>query len=141
MIKKLKKFFKFWLPPIIWATLIFILSSRSLPRTTEIYWGDFIFKKSAHIFEYGVLSIFLYRALKNYGFNSRNTGIIAIALSVIYGAMDEFHQSFTPGREPRVRDVIFDTIGATFSIYFIWNLLPKASSKLKKLAKKLQIIS
>ena len=46
-----------------------------------------------------------------------NAGLLAILVSVIYGASDEFHQGFTPGREPRVRDVVFDTIGAIAGIY------------------------
>lgn len=139
-VEKIKKLFSLWIPPICWSFLIFTLSSRSLPSTSQIFWKDFIVKKSAHIIEYTVFSSMLYRAFRNSGVNKRNSGIIAVTLAIIYALSDEFHQSFTPGREPRLRDVIFDTIGASLAIYLIWNLLPKAQGKLKMLAEKLQLI-
>ncbi|MFC1625220.1 VanZ family protein [Patescibacteria group bacterium] len=138
--KKIKKLFSFWLPPVLWASLIFYLSSRSLPPTSEIYWKDFIVKKSAHIIEFGIFSTLLYRAFRSSGLNKKNSGIFALALAIIYASTDEYHQSMIPGREPRVRDVVFDTIGASLAIYLIWNLLPKAQGKLKNLVKKLQLI-
>jgi len=139
-VKKIKKLFSLWIPPICWSFLIFYLSSRSLPSTSQIFWRDFIVKKSAHVIEYAIFSSMLYRAFRNSGISKRNSGIFAICLAIIYASTDEYHQSFTPGREPRVRDVIFDTIGASLAIYLIWNLLPKAQGKLKNLVEKLQLI-
>jgi VanZ family protein len=138
--EKIKRLFSLWIPPICWAFLIFGFSSRSLPSTSQIFWKDFIVKKSAHIIEYAIFSSMLYRAFRNSGISKINSGIFAITLAIIYASTDEFHQSFIPGREPRLRDVIFDTIGASLAIYLIWNLLPKAQGKLKMLAKKLQLI-
>ena len=137
MTQILRKLFKFWIPPLLWAVLIFYFSSLSLPETSEIYWKDFIVKKSAHVIEYAVLTILLYRGFRNNGIKDRNAGILAMTLAILYASSDEFHQSFVPGREPRVRDVVFDTIGASLAIYSLWNLLPKASKKLKDLANKL----
>jgi len=69
----------------------------------------------------------------------KKTGYISVFLASFYGITDEFHQSFTPGRDPTFRDIIFDTIGATLAIYFIWKLLPKMPEKVRLWAKKLEI--
>ncbi|MCH7640768.1 VanZ family protein [Patescibacteria group bacterium] len=135
-----KKIINFWFPVIFWAALIFILSSRQITPVSDIYLKDFIVKKTAHIVEYGILTVFLYRALKESGVRKREAGIYSVVLATFYGITDEFHQSFTPGRDPQARDVFFDTIGSVAAIYFIWRLLPKAPRRLKRLAKKYQIL-
>ena len=99
------------------SSLIFIFSSFPTVQTTEFFLGDFLIKKSAHLFEYGVLAILLYRALLNYDVNTNKALFFAILIAGLYGVSDEFHQSFIPGRGPAVRDVIIDTIGATIGIF------------------------
>lgn len=106
-----------WAPPLLWAIVIFLFSSLSIHPATQIYWQDFLIKKTAHVVEYGILAILLYRALRREGVSQANAGLIAILVAIVYGASDEFHQGFTPGREPRVRDVAFDTIGAIGGVY------------------------
>ena len=138
--KQLSKFLILWLPPTLWASVIFIFSSFSSIATSEIFWQDFILKKTAHIIEYAIFATLLFRSLKESGADRKKAGFLALLIAFLYAITDEIHQSFTPGREPRFRDIIFDTIGATFAVYFIWNLLPKAPPKLKAWAKKLQLI-
>lgn len=138
--KRLSKFLILWLPPVVWAAVIFTFSSFSSIATSQIFWQDFIVKKSAHIIEYAIFAVLLFRSLKASGFQVKGAGFFALVIAFLYAITDELHQSFTPGREPRFRDIIFDTIGATFAVYFIWNLLPKAPARLKNLAKKLQLI-
>lgn|SRR3972149_7400385 len=135
----MKKLFKLLFPPILWAGAIFLFSAFPTTPVSEIHWRDFVVKKSAHVIEYAILTILLYRAFKGYGVARGNAALFSIFMALLYGVTDEFHQSFTPGREPKVRDVFFDTIGALFAIYSLWNLLPKAPAKLKSWAKKLQI--
>lgn len=123
--KELKKILNRWLPPFIWAVVIFLFSSYPTTRASEIHWKDFIVKKTAHIVEYAILTTLSYRALKMSGVEKKKAGYFSIFVSMLYGLTDEFHQSFTPGRDPQPRDVFFDTIGAVFAIYYIWNLLPR----------------
>ena len=115
--QRIQKVLNYWLPPILWALIIFIFSSFPTVQTTEFFLGDFLIKKSAHLFEYGVLAILLYRALLNYDVNTNKALFFAILIAGLYGVSDEFHQSFIPGRGPAVRDVIIDTIGATIGIF------------------------
>ncbi|OGM88994.1 hypothetical protein A2597_00355 [Candidatus Woesebacteria bacterium RIFOXYD1_FULL_46_19] len=135
----MKRIIKLWLPPVIWAVVIFVFSARPVTPASQIFWQDFLLKKSAHVVEYAIFSVLVYRALKESGVRKYNAGLVAILIAVIYGATDEYHQSFTPGREPRVRDVFFDTIGSVLAIYWLWNWLPKAPKRLRTLAKKLHL--
>ena len=137
--KILRRVIRFWLPVVLWASVIFLFSSFPTNPVSKIYWRDFLVKKSAHIIEYAIFTSLIYRALKESGVEKKEAGVYAVILAVLYGISDEFHQSLTPGREPRVRDVLFDTIGSIASIYLLWNLLPKAPKKLKILAEKLQL--
>jgi hypothetical protein len=140
-VEKLKRLSKFWLPPILWAIIIFLFSSRPTRVVTEIYWQDFIFKKTVHLIEYGILFVLLYRGLR--GTMKRDLlrlAIIAFFLTVLYAISDEYHQTFILGRTGTLRDIIIDSFGAGLAWWAIWKWLPKAPKKLKHWAKKLQII-
>lgn len=39
-------------------------------------------------------------------------GLAVILFCLLYGVGDEFHQSFIPGREPSLGDLLADTVGA-----------------------------
>ena len=136
----MKKYLNYWLPLLIWAAIIFAFSSYPTAKASEIQWQDFVVKKTFHIIEYGILATVTYRALRGSGVDEKKAGIYSMIFALVYGATDEFHQSFTSGRDAKLRDVIFDTIGGVLAIYTIWKLLPKAPKKLQSLAKKLQVI-
>ena len=135
-----KRILRFWFPLILWMLVIFSFSSFPTAKTSHVYWQDFVVKKLAHITEYAIFTVLLYRALINSSMGKKKAAILSILLAVLYGASDEFHQSFTPGREPRVRDVLFDAFGSILSVYYIWNYLNKAPLGIKKWAKRLEII-
>jgi len=107
------KFLSLWLPAMVWATVIFLFSNFPSIKTTDFFLSDFIFKKTAHLLEYGILSILVFRALEGSYINIKKAMIVSILISFLYAVSDEFHQSFIPGREPTIRDIIIDTIGAT----------------------------
>lgn len=116
---KIRKFLKYWFPPLAWAVVIFLFSSRAVPVTSEFYWNDFILKKTAHIIEYAILVILLYRAFTGGGKTKKQAMVFSFLLTLVYAISDEIHQSFVPGRESRIRDVIFDTIGGGGALYLI----------------------
>lgn len=136
---KIRQLAEFWLPLALWAAVIFTFSAFPTVKTSEIYWEDFIVKKLAHLTEYAIFAILSYRALINSGMENKRAGYWAIAFTLIYGITDEFHQSFTPGREPRIRDVIIDAVGGSIGIWLIWYLLPKAPKSVKVWREKLSI--
>ena len=140
MSSNLKKIINFWVPPVIWGALIFSVSSTSVPQVSTSYTVDFTIHKFAHIIEYAILGILIYRALIQEKISRREAVIYAIIIAAFYGFTDEFHQSFTPHRTTRLRDVIIDTIGATSGILIVWKLLPKTPKKLLNWAKKLGLV-
>jgi len=136
----MKHFIRFWYPPIIWGLIIFTFSAQTTPSTSSVQWQDFSVKKFAHVVEYSIFAMLIFRGLYNSGIKLKKALLISFLFPVLYAVTDEFHQSFTPGREPHIRDVIFDTIGAGISILTIWKYLPTAPKPLKRLASDLQIL-
>jgi VanZ family protein len=88
--------------------IIFIFSS--LPSTSVPGFGKFEFsvKKGGHALGYLLLG----RAFL-YGFRPKKAAPwLALGMCLFFAITDEIHQSFVPGRGPRVLDVGIDTIGA-----------------------------
>jgi VanZ family protein len=46
--------------------------------------------------------------------------IAAWAIAAAYGATDEWHQSFVPGRAAELRDLVMDAIGAALGLGATW---------------------
>lgn len=87
-----------------WAALLFGLSSLpagSTPTSPFSFPGD---DKVVHAALYAVLGALLRVALGRTG--------PAIALAAAYGATDEVHQAFVPGRDADLFDWIADVVGA-----------------------------
>lgn len=126
------KFVRYWLPVVVWMTVIFFLSARESVQVADEPLINFLFFKTLHVIEYAILFVLYYRALKN--------KTAALLLTLLYAATDEIHQLFVPTREGRLRDVIIDAIGAGMSWILITHLLPQAPKKLRALAKSLEII-
>jgi VanZ family protein len=60
---------------------------------------------------YALLGILYCVALRGEGLNLTRTLALAIVLTSLYGASDEWHQSFTPRRTADVEDWFADTAG------------------------------
>lgn len=91
---------------ITYMVLIFYLSSLERPIKYDLpYGGD----KVLHLIEYAILGFMVSWSIKEWGIRSYIiTGwIIAIA----YGVSDEIHQSFVPGREASLADLLCDFFG------------------------------
>jgi VanZ family protein len=84
-------------------------------------------RKCAHLTEYAILAGLFWRALrKPAGFRTLpwlwREAFWAIVFVAFYAMSDEFHQSFVPGREGKVTDVLIDTTGAALGMMFLWIL-------------------
>lgn len=105
------KFLKLYLPIILWAGLIFYLSSIPKLEATSEPVGNFVSRKFAHLFVYAVLAVLIYRAL------GWKKALLAVSLSTLYGVTDEIHQYFTPERTFKLTDIIFDGVGSIIGVY------------------------
>jgi VanZ family protein len=96
-----------WGPAAAWAGLLFWLSS--LPGTS-LSWVS-VSDLAAHFGVYMVLG-----AALAYGRHAAGWGVahwVIVLVGVLYGASDEWHQSFVADRSPAVADWIADTLGVT----------------------------
>lgn len=119
-----------WLPlaaTLAWAGVIFYLSSRSDMALTEDPLWDFLTRKAAHAFVFGVLA-FLAAATAR-AFELPSPALVGLVVAVVYGALDEVHQGFVPGRSPQLRDVLVDAAGALVGAAAWWWLDRRAQTR------------
>jgi VanZ family protein len=134
----MRSFSKYWLPVLIWLGIMFVgstdlLSAEQTSRflvpflrwlrpdisSEALAQIHFVVRKLAHISEYAILSMLLWRAL-HVGSSLRiNTSFLFVAVWLacgIFAAGDEFHQSFVPSRTAASSDVLIDICGATIGL-------------------------
>lgn len=99
-----------WIPVVLWAGLIFALSSIPSLDSGLGTWDTFL-RKLAHLGEYAILGAVAYRALRREP--------IAIGLASAYAATDEAHQAFVSGRHGSVLDWLIDTIGVVGGVLLL----------------------
>ena len=106
--------FKYYLPVLLWAILLFYLSH--LPSTNIPSFGIEFEDLIAHFCAYSVLGYCIAIALLR-GASSQRLILIALLFGITYGVSDEIHQMFVPGRFPAVSDVVADAFGVAFGLY------------------------
>ena len=122
---KIKYFTLYWLPVIIYAVIIFLLSSRPLPSAVVVF--D-INTKILHMVEFFLLAVLLFRAINNSQLKEYSYSL-TILLTAIYGFLDEIHQGFVPGRFAELGDALADTFGGCLTLF---NLLIPKNTKISK---------
>jgi VanZ family protein len=120
-----------WWPTLLWAAIIWALSTGGFgeahtsrvilpllhwlfpawPQDKLLLWHHLV-RKSAHLTEYFVFSLLITRGIR-LGHPDRRWRwtLVAIAVLAAYATLDEYHQSFVPGRTPAVADVLLDVVG------------------------------
>lgn len=103
-----------WAPVIVYMAIIFYASSQaSFPKAVELVWD-----KARHAGGFAVLAILWLWGLTD-RFRRPLTGRVALAawlLTTVYGASDEWHQSFVPTRQMDAADLLADTLGAALAM-------------------------
>jgi VanZ family protein len=132
--------FKYWIPAIFVAALISVFSShyfsgeetarviipflhRLLPGATPrmLRLMHIGIRKMAHITEFGLFSISVFHGIRAGRTGWRfNWALATLVIAVTYAGLDEWHQSFVPLREARVRDVFIDATGAVLAQTLVW---------------------
>lgn len=128
----LKTSVKYFLPPLLLMAFIFPMGNRALgsSKIYEVFAAVFawvfprasgpaldlayiVFRKSLHFVEYGLLAFLLYRAFRAIRRlqGSRRPLVLAGAVAIGYGFLDEFLQSFVPTRTGSPFDWAIDTAG------------------------------
>ena len=106
-----------WLPVVVWAALIFALSSLHSLDSGLGRWDE-VLRTLAHATEYAVLGVLIVRAL--------DRPLPAFALGLAYAVSDELHQHFVPGRTADPKDVAIDALGVLVGIVLYRRVLRPA---------------
>ena len=134
----MKSFLKYWLPVLIWLGVMYFGSSNLMSAEhTSRHIGPFLLwlnpgmspeaiwitlvvvRKCAHVSEYAVLALLLWRALRSVPARRTKTLIVfgtVMLCCALFAASDEFHQAFVKSRTPSVRDVLLDVTGALLGL-------------------------
>ena len=139
-------FLKYWLPVALWMAVIFAASTSAgtfqhssriigpllhwfFPNMAEGTVNTVVFavRKCAHMTEYAVLALLLWRAMWKPQSNDTRpwswpTARNAILFTALYAMTDEIHQLFVADRQGQFIDVVIDTTGATLGLVFNWLL-------------------
>jgi len=113
----------YWLPALAVMALIFVLSSLSGLRVSEDAAVDKPFRITGHLLAFAALAASLLLALSRGRRPRLAHVVIASAVTVLYGASDEWHQSFVPDRTGRLDDLVVDTIGAIVGLALAYAVL------------------
>ena len=145
------KWLRYWWPALIWAVVIsgfstgwFASDNTShfivpilhffLPHASAetLDFLHHIIRKCGHLTEYFILSMLILRGIRagEKGLHVR-WALVTILIIAGYAALDEYHQSFVPGRTAAVGDVLIDTSGgaAALIVASLFVLLGKAREK------------
>jgi len=132
---------RYYLPVLLWLLLMAVFSTeqfsggftfRVLSAVAHLFYPDVseqflrwlhaLLRKSAHIGEYFVFALLLWRALRREA-AARWRGswaVITAALGVLLAGADELHQARTPGRTGSVVDVGWDLLGVALALLWIY---------------------
>mgnify|MGYP005790170019 CR=1 FL=1 len=84
---------------------------------------EHIVRKVAHFSIYALLGFLLMGLASTYNICNKKKIILSLIVGILYASLDEFHQSFIPGRTALVTDVLIDTAGTTTGIIIMWLII------------------
>lgn len=143
-------FLHYWLPVIVWIAVIFTFSSDLFSaqhtgsvleyiithtigpvETRTFEYIHFTTRKLAHVTEYGILGLLVFRAWRREHRGQFCAAWVRQALAIVMAvaAIDEFHQSFVPSRGSSSWDALLDTLGAALFLavtYLLWTRKAKS---------------
>lgn len=105
-------------PLVAYCALVYAVSALPSPAAPEypFQWGD----KINHALAYAMMCLLATRAGRAFGDRPLRARIVpAIVFCALYGATDELHQYFVPGRSCDALDWIADVVGASVSASII----------------------
>jgi len=115
----MRKFLIFHLPAILYAALIIVLSSIPILGKPPIdIWK---FDKMIHFVEYAIFAILVFRSISNISpkLNAGHTIVLSLILVGMFAFVDEYYQSYIPGRHSDPFDWLFDFLGAALIILYM----------------------
>ncbi len=78
-----------------------------------------VIRKIAHFSIYTLVGLLLMGIMTRTKLKDKRRILITVVIGIIYATLDEFHQSFSPGRTPKITDVYIDTLGVILGILLV----------------------
>jgi VanZ family protein len=106
-----------WSPVVLLLAFEFYLSSQSALPSVPLFGGIPQFDKVLHagtFFLVGLLAVRAARFLEEW--TPRRTAWTLLPVGLGWGLLDEFHQSFVPGRSVEAGDVAADVAGVLLAV-------------------------
>lgn len=104
-----------WLPALALMAAIFTASNDV--QVTAMMPAFAHADKAAHLAAYAVLaSLYLFALSPVMRSRPFLMGLLAVILTASYGAADELHQSFVPGRDCSFADWVADVVGGSLAV-------------------------
>ncbi len=102
---------------MVYAVAIFLVSSM-----TQAPLPPGVSDKTGHSAAYAGFGVVVLRALARGTLTgvTAGTGLSALAIATAYGASDELHQRYVPGRTADLQDLRADATGAAGGIAIAW---------------------
>lgn len=130
----------YWMPAICVAIVISVFSTHSFSAEQTgrvilpvLHWlfpsmgmrglhsAHTIIRKLAHLTEFGIFSATVFHGLRGPRQGWRwDWAVLTLLIAAAYAGLDEWHQSFVPLRESRMRDVLIDFLGAFLAQTLVW---------------------
>ena len=127
---KKRKIWLVYLPLTLYWLALFIGTSIPVDQLPSISISD----KIIHLVAYFLLAILLNLTLiyqRKSRLLFRKAPIAIIFIASIYGALDEIHQLYVPGRSAEVLDWTADAIGASLGVLLVTFLIKKLNYRLE----------
>ena len=127
---------------IIWMIVVFLFSNESSEKSSKASGGitekvveviikdpehlsqskrdtiETIIRKLAHFTLYTIGGILIANFMNTTNIKPNSMLIVySILFATMYAITDEIHQLFVPGRSGEIRDILIDTLGASFGTY------------------------
>jgi VanZ family protein len=143
---KARSFLLYWLPVLLWMSVIFSASGDRLsfqhssrivapilrwliPGISEesVHFIVVVVRKASHVTEFAILAVLVLRCIRRHESSltypwAWSHASLTLLIVVLYAASDEFHQLFVPSREASLRDVAIDSAGAVLALLLLWIL-------------------
>ena len=93
-------------------TLLSHIPQEDLPKS-DLDSIDYSF----HFAEYSILGFLLFRSITSDELLIFHPFYGSLLIGISFAILDEFHQSFVPGRHMSSTDVLFDSLGIVFGMF------------------------
>jgi VanZ family protein len=104
----------FWFPALLWGGLTFFLSM--IPRVGPS--SETAEHKIGHIAVFATLAATVIWALdRGHALRLSRALVLAMLITAAYGASDEWHQKYVPGRSCEFSDVVLDTVAGAVALF------------------------